>query len=136
MPSTSTSGLSLNLKAYDDHCASYPGAEMVIQWGNAHVWKVCGKVFAIASRWGKEDGEVPFEFRPVFKASDLSFQMLTEQDGLVAAPYMGRYKWVQMRDPGALSDDDLKAYVGASYDIIVGKLTKAQRAEISITKGK
>ncbi|MEM9733356.1 MAG: MmcQ/YjbR family DNA-binding protein [Pseudomonadota bacterium] len=117
----------MDLKAFDAHCASYPGAEMVVQWGNAHVWKVAGKVFAIASHWG-EDGDGASDFRPVFKASDLSFQMLTAQEGLVPAPYMGRYKWVQMRDPGALCDEDLMAYVGASYDMVVAKLTKAQRA--------
>ncbi|MEL7272318.1 MAG: MmcQ/YjbR family DNA-binding protein [Pseudomonadota bacterium] len=126
------SGRSLNvdLKAFDAHCAAYPGAEMVVQWGNAHVWKVGGKVFAIASHWGEDGEDIP-AFRPVFKASDLSFRMLTQQECLVVAPYLGRYKWVQMRDPGALSNEDLMAYVGASYDMVAAKLTKAQRRKLA-----
>lgn len=121
----------MDLKAFDAHCASFPGAEMVVQWGDAHVWKVAGKVFAVASRWG-EDGEDTAEFRPAFKASDLSFRMLTEKEGLVVAPYLGRYKWVQMRDAHALSDEDLMAYVGASYDMVAAKLTTAQRAGLGL----
>ena len=42
----------MTLDDYNGFCASLPGTTHVVQWGGAHVWKVGGKVFAIAG-WGE-----------------------------------------------------------------------------------
>jgi predicted DNA-binding protein (MmcQ/YjbR family) len=39
----------MRLEAFDALCASLPGATMVVQWGESHVHKVGGKVFAMAA---------------------------------------------------------------------------------------
>lgn len=118
----------MDLTTFDKYCASLPATEMVIQWGGAHVWKVGGKVFALATLWGKEtDG-----FRIGFKASDMAFHMLTEEPDIVPSPYLGRFKWVQLQSPDALDDTDVKAYVAAAHDLIVAKLTRAKRREIGV----
>jgi predicted DNA-binding protein (MmcQ/YjbR family) len=39
---------------YNNFCRSLPATTYVVQWGNSHVWKVGGKVFAIAG-WEKAD---------------------------------------------------------------------------------
>ncbi|MTI00311.1 MmcQ/YjbR family DNA-binding protein [Roseibium sp. RKSG952] len=112
---------------FDQFCASLPATTNVVQWGNASVWKVGGKIFAICSRWGT--GDHP---RYGFKCSDLSYDMLIQQDGLIPAPYLARAKWVQMETPGALSDEDLAAYISAAHRIIAAKLTKKLRKELSL----
>jgi predicted DNA-binding protein (MmcQ/YjbR family) len=48
-------------------CATLPKTTHVIQWGNAHVWKVGGKVFAIS---GWNQGQDAF----TFKASEIALR--------------------------------------------------------------
>jgi len=112
---------------FDDYCATLKGTTHVIQWGNASVWKIGGKIFSICVDWDKDEPE-----KISFKCSDLSYQMLCEQHGIIPAPYLARAKWVQVAEPGAMSDDDLKAYIEQAYKIISAKLTKAQRKTLGI----
>lgn len=118
-------------KEFDAFCGSLPATTHVVQWGNASVWKVGGKIFAICSRWraGDSDGEAE---RFSFKCSDLAYQMLIEEDGLVPAPYLARAKWVQVTRAGALCDDDLKQYITAAHQIISSKLTRKQRQTLGL----
>ncbi len=103
---------------------------MVVQWGGAHVWKVGDKVFALCAPWGEERDDK--SWKVVFKVSDLAFQILTEQSGIIAAPYLGRFKWVQIQDRSAMSDDDIKVYIEAAHEIIAHKLTRAKRSELGL----
>ncbi len=112
---------------FDAFCAKLTATTHVVQWGNASVWKVGGKIFAICSGWG--EGDFP---RFSFKCSDISYSLLTQQEGLIPAPYLARAKWVQMEKEGALSDDDLKAYIEAAHRIISGKLTKKTQKELGL----
>ena len=112
---------------FDTFCASLPAATHVIQWGNASVWKVGGKIFAICSAWNNET-----EQRINFKCSDLSFTLLTQQEGIVPARYLARAKWVCVENPDALSKDDIKAYIRTAHQLIAAKLTKKARAELGL----
>lgn len=112
---------------FDIFCGALPATTHVVQWGNASVWKVGGKIFAVCSSWG-EGAHAKFSF----KCSDLSYALLTQQDGLVPAPYLARAKWVQMERSGALPEEDLKAYIAAAHKIIAGKLTKKQRKDLGL----
>ena len=118
----------MNLAQFDDYCATLPATEMVVQWGGAHVWKVGGKVFALASRWGQSDNE----FKIGFKASDMAFRMLTEQPDIEPSPYLGRYKWVQLQTATALNQQDIKDYVALAHQLVVTKLTRAKRRELGL----
>lgn len=127
--------------SFDTFCASLPATTHIVQWGNASVWKVGGKIFAICSTWGQaqagktkaQAGEKKGD-RFSFKCSDLSYQILIEQDGLVPAPYLARAKWVAMEKANALSDDELKSYITNAHEIIVGKLTKTLRKELGLNQ--
>ncbi|MEE9313364.1 MAG: MmcQ/YjbR family DNA-binding protein [Rhizobiaceae bacterium] len=118
----------MNLDDFNKYCASLPATHTVIQWGGAHVWKIGEKIFAMASLWGKTEGE----FKIGFKASDMAFMMLTEEPNIAPSPYLGRYKWVQLQTSDALNDEDTKAYITAAYDIVCAKLTKAKRKELGL----
>jgi len=112
---------------FDAFCKKLPATTHVIQWGNASVWKVGGKIFAICSGWG--EGDFP---RFSFKCSDISYSLLTQQEGMIPAPYLARAKWVQMEEEGALSDADLKAYIEVAHKIIAAKLTRKQQKELGL----
>ena len=110
---------------YDAFCAGLPHTTHVIQWGDASVWKLGGKVFAIGG-WSNAS-----EFGVSFKCTPASFSVLSELPGLRPAPYLASrgLSWVQRVDPRSLNDDDLKKYLRRSYALVFDCLPKrTQRA--------
>jgi predicted DNA-binding protein (MmcQ/YjbR family) len=112
---------------FNDICSDLPATTNVIQWGNASVWKVGGKIFAICSSWGSAGDQ-----RINFKCSDLAYSLLIQEDGIIPAPYLARAKWVRVERQDALSDDDIKAYITAAHSLISAKLTRKQRIELGL----
>ncbi|MEH6547978.1 MAG: MmcQ/YjbR family DNA-binding protein [Sneathiella sp.] len=112
---------------FDTYSQSLPAVSNVVQWGNASVWKIGGKIFAICSHWGKGVDQ-----KISFKCSDLSFPILCEQEHIAPAPYLARAKWVQLTSDKAMKDEDIQAYIGEAYSIVSAKLTRAARKELGI----
>jgi len=112
---------------FDKLCGALKGTTNVVQWGNASVWKIGAKIFAICSHWG-EGGHDKISF----KCSDLSYTILREQDGIIPAPYLARAKWVQIETLDAMSEEDIASYIGQAYSIISAKLTRAVRKDLGI----
>ena len=113
---------------FDAYCSTLPQSTHVIQWGNASVWKVGGKIFAICSGWGGTNGD-----RISFKCSDLSYTMLTQEPGILPAPYLARAKWVQLEQPESLTGDEIRAYIATAHKLIVSTLTRKLRAELGLS---
>lgn len=110
---------------FNAFCRALSGTTHVVQWGNADVWKVGGKVFAIG---GWNDGEPAF----TFKVTPLVFEVLGEAAGIRPAPYLASrgMKWLQWYDAGGLSVDELKRHIELSYQLIFEALPKKKQAEI------
>ena len=117
----------MNRGDFNAYCKGFKGSSNVVQWGNASVWKIGGKIFAVCSTWGPGAAQ-----KISFKCSDISYQLLCEQDGIVPAPYLARAKWVQLQRPDAMEDEAVKTYIAAAYDIVAAKLTKAQRKALGL----
>ncbi|MDZ7824529.1 MAG: MmcQ/YjbR family DNA-binding protein [Ahrensia sp.] len=119
---------------FNAYCASLPATNHVVQWGNADVWKVGPKVFAIGG-W-QDAGDVdPYV---TFKVSDMAYDILKHQEGLRPAPYLASrgMKWIQRyRQDSAMSDADLRTYLNQSHKLIAQKLTKKLRAELGLRLG-
>jgi len=125
----------MRLSDFNRVCENLTGSTKVIQWGGAHVWKVGGKIYAIASIWGPnaKDKTLPEEgSRISFKCSDFSYQMLIEQQGIIPAPYLARAKWVQLQEQDAMNDEDVKLYITQAHEIISAKLTRKLREELGL----
>ncbi len=125
---------------FDALCKTLPATFMVVQWGESHVWKVGeagtsgkNKVFAMSTFWGDDDADAPTH-RLVIKVSPMSFEMLTQEDGIAQAPYMAKGQWVQVRDTSPLSDDDITAYIREAHRIMASKLTKKLQAELGLAE--
>src|SRR5689334_22467488 len=112
---------------FDKFCRALPKTTHVVQWGGASVWKIGGKIFAVCSNWGPGEGA-----KFSFKCSDMSYDLLRQQKGIIPAPYLARAKWVQIETARALSDKDLKAYIESAYRLVAKKLTKAKKAELGL----
>ena len=98
-------------------CLGFPGVTEQIQWGNHLLFKVAGKMFAIAS----------LEPAPVcltFKCSDESFAELTERPKIIPAPYLARAKWAALETSDAVTRDELQELLHTSYQLVFAKLPK------------
>lgn len=110
------------------HLLSLRGAELSIQWGDDHIFKVGGKMFA---------GMGPKERRPhgiSFKADEMSFHVLTKMRGITPARYLARAQWVSLDRLDRLPDKQLKAYLERAHAIVAHGLPKKLRALLGITE--
>ncbi len=112
---------------FDEYCRGLPHTTHVVQWGNASVWKIGGKVFTVGG-WNEDEAA----FCVSFKTSDTSFEILSEQPGCRPAPYLASrgMKWIQRTGTKTLSDADLKDYLAESYRIVGTGLTKKLQGEL------
>lgn len=116
-------GIDAEIRAF---LASLPGATLSIQWGDDHIYKVGGKMFAAMG------APSPKPQGMSFKASDDSFAILTKEDGIIPAPYLQRAKWVRIDRLTRLPKMELKAYLARAHAIVAAGLTKKARAELGI----
>ena len=121
-----------SLKACNALCAGLTGATHVVQWGDHDVWKVGGKVFAIAGT--AADGH----FSVSFKVSEMGFEALRDHPDCRPAPYLASrgMKWIQYYRGDEMSAKDLGELVTASYDIIAAALPKKTRAALGLLEVK
>jgi predicted DNA-binding protein (MmcQ/YjbR family) len=118
----------MNHKQFNSFCAALPATTYVCQWGGADVWKVGGKVFAIA---GWSDRSFP---GMTFKTTPLSYEILCEQPGLRPAPYLASrgMKWIQHFDKPGLADADLEYYLRQSYRLVALGLSKKKQRQLGL----
>jgi len=117
----------MKLDDFDALCRALPAATYVNQWGGSHVYKVGGKIFAIAAAFGPHQG-----YAYTFKVSEMSYELLIEQGMARPAPYLARAKWVQLTSGEAMSDRDLSAYIVQAHSLIAAKLTRAARKALGL----
>jgi predicted DNA-binding protein (MmcQ/YjbR family) len=104
-------------------CMSYPHATEQIQWGDDLVFKVAGKIFAVAPL-------SPAKVTLSFKVTPEEFADLTEQEGIIPAPYVARNQWIALEPSARLSAAELKRLLRQSYDLVVAKLPKKTQATL------
>ena len=114
---------------YDEvtrHLLALPGATLSVQWGDEHVFKVGGKMFAALG---------PKERKPHaiwFKTDDVSFHLLTRVRGITPARYLARAQWVSMDRLGRLTDKQLKAYLTKAHALVAARLPRKVRASFGL----
>ncbi|TVZ41129.1 putative DNA-binding protein (MmcQ/YjbR family) [Alteromonadaceae bacterium 2753L.S.0a.02] len=120
----------MNLLRYNEFCESLPATTHVVQWGDSHVWKVGGKVFAIAG-WAKSD-----DLAVSFKVSDNNYEILKDEPGFKPAPYLASrgMKWIQQLDTSGKKEDDLKYYIKESHRIVSMGLTKKLQKQLGLNQ--
>ncbi|MAY62314.1 MAG: hypothetical protein CML29_08885 [Rhizobiales bacterium] len=118
----------MDLQTYNDTCAALTGTHYVMQWGDAHVWKVGEKVFAMAREM--PDGAM----HVTFKASDMTWEVFCDAEGVRPAPYLASrgLKWLQRTDDSAMDDETLLGLLADSHRMAAANLTKKRRAELGL----
>src|SRR5450631_60594 len=106
------------------YCLGFPHSTENVQWGSDLVFKVDGKMFAVA----------PLEVAPVrlsFKCSAENFAELCERPDIIPAPYMARAQWVALKSLNAIPDDELRELLAESYRMVWERLTRKRREELT-----
>ena len=118
---------------FNAFCATLPGAQHVVQWGNSDVWKVGGKLFAVCG-WAGENGD---KDAFTFKVSDIAWEVLRDQPGIRPAPYLASrgLKWLQHYKSPGLSDNELEIHIRASYEMVRAALPKKTKAALGLPDG-
>ena len=93
-------------------CLSLPEATEDMPWGDDLCFKIRGKIFA---GMVLADGRFP---RLTLKVSPARFDELLEIQGIEPAPYVGRYKWVQLGNSNVLEAGELEALIRQSYEMV------------------
>ena len=118
----------MNFDALRALCLSLPNATENLQWEDELCFKIRGKIFAMVSL-----GSVPQ--RLIFKCDPEEFLELIENEGVVPAPYVGRYKWVMLEGLEVLSGSEIDRCIRKSY-AMVGAKTKPSRTRLKKIKQK
>jgi predicted DNA-binding protein (MmcQ/YjbR family) len=104
----------MSVESVQRFCLSFPHATENLQWGDDLCFKVGGKIFALLNL-----GAVPP--RLMFKCTPERFAELVEQEDIIPAPYLGRYKWVSLERMDVLPWTEVKGLINQSYEMVAAK---------------
>lgn len=102
-----------------------PGTVSDIKWDHHVCLNVGEKMYLITS-----PDLVPINAS--FKVSDEEFETLITREGFRSAPYLGRYKWVEIDDISRLSHSEWVEILNNSHHLIASKLPVGKQKEIGI----
>ncbi len=114
----------LTAKQLEQWCGRWPGVTRDIKWGGDLVFSVGGKMFVVTPLDGAEGGRLSF------KVEDERFLELTDQPGIIPAPYMARAHWISVIEPQRFATSELEAFIRQAYTLVRAKLTKKLQAEL------
>lgn len=117
----------MTLARFRTLCVAQPGATEQIQWGVDAVFKVGGKMFAVACT-----DHTAYPDAPVcsFKCDAEDFAAFVEREDVIPAPYLARAQWVALQRWDALSDREIGDAVTSAYRVVRAKLSKKVQAAL------
>jgi len=116
------SSIGISVAQIEALCSRWPGVTRDIKWGDNLVFSVAGKMFVMTHADGREGG------RLAFKVADERFLELTDQPGVIPAPYLARARWVCVTEPARFTTAELQALLLDAYATVRAKLTKKLQA--------
>jgi predicted DNA-binding protein (MmcQ/YjbR family) len=102
---------------------SLPHSTEEVLWGGDLVFKIGGKMYAVAAL-------DPAAVCMSFKCSPEEFAELVERPGIIPAPYSARYHWVALESEDALPRAEIKRLVKTAYNLVMAKLPKKKQAAL------
>jgi predicted DNA-binding protein (MmcQ/YjbR family) len=115
----------MNIDAVRNACLTLPGVTESVQWGDNLVFKVAGKIFAIANL-------EPDDVALCFKCTPEEFSELSERPGCRPAPYLARAQWIALESFDALPQREILRLIRLAYDLVVAKLPKKALAGLAL----
>jgi predicted DNA-binding protein (MmcQ/YjbR family) len=114
----------MNSEWVRNFCLALPHTTETVQWGPNLVFKIGGKIYAIAAL-------EPADHWLAFKCSPDDFAELVEREGIIPAPYLARAQWVGLQTEDAIATPELRRLLRAAYALVFAKLTRKLQRELS-----
>lgn len=106
-------------------CASFPGAAEDAPFGeDVAVFKVGGKMFALVLL-DTDPGRVNLKCDP-----DLAVELRARYAAVTPGYHMNKRHWNTVELDGSVDDDELRAMVHDSYELVLDSLPRRQRARL------
>jgi predicted DNA-binding protein (MmcQ/YjbR family) len=107
-------------------CNAKPGAAEDYPFGDeVAVFKVAGRMFALVSL-GPAPGSVSLKCDP-----DLAAALRTRYAAITPGYHLNKRHWNTVALDGSVPDEELLELIDHSYELVVARLTRAQRDELS-----
>jgi predicted DNA-binding protein (MmcQ/YjbR family) len=108
-----------------DLCARLPGAVEDYPFGDdVAVFKVGGRMFALVALEGSP-GSVNLKCDP-----ELALELRAEYSSVHPGYHQNKRHWNTVELDGSIEDDEFRAMIDHSYQLVVGNLTRAVRARL------
>ena len=116
----------MNTNNLEKYLSTLKGSEGSYPFGpEALVFKVMDKMFALVS----QQEEVP---RVTLKCDPVDAEVLTGQfKSVVPGYHMNKKHWITISLTGELDEEMLKGLIDDSYELVVSKLSKADKNKLS-----
>lgn len=112
----------MDIKIYRDYCLKKKGVTEEFPFGaSTLVYKVMGKVFTLA------DIE-PFERINLKCNPETALQLREMYEGVTPGYHMNKRHWNTVSIDGSIPDQKICQWIDASYELVVDKLSKKDRA--------
>lgn len=107
-------------------CAAKPGSVEDYPFGDEPaVFKVAGRIFALVSL-GATPGNVSLKCDP-----DAADGLRARYRAITAGYHLNKRHWNTVALDGSVPDEELLELIDHSYDLVVARLTRAQRRELT-----
>ena len=113
----------MTIKDLQNICNSLKGVTQDIKWEDHLCFNVGAKMFLITS-----PDKIPHSAS--FKAEPDDFETLCQREGIIPAPYLARYKWVQIDDINRLGPSEWQQYLAKSYSLVFNKLPSTVKKKV------
>jgi len=118
VPRSRKHGMAMDINELRKLCNAWPGVTESVKWEDDLVFSVASKMFVVTALRGPHKG------RMSFKVDTDRFLELTDQPGMIPAPYMARAFWISITEPERFGDAQARAFVRRSYELVRGGLSK------------
>lgn len=115
----------MDAKSLEALCGQWPGVTSSVKWEDDLVFSVAAKMFVVIGLRGPHKGRMSFKVDPD------RFLELTDQPGMIPAPYMARAFWISITEPERFPADEIRRYVRRSYELVRAGLSKKLQAKLA-----
>lgn len=105
--------------------SQFPGTTSDIKWDHHVCLNVGDKMYLITS-------PDAFPINASVKVSDDAFEEMISKPGVGIAPYLGRYKWVEIDDISRFPQTEWEEILFNSHRLIASKLSAKKKKELRI----
>lgn len=107
-------------------CTAKPGAVEDYPFGDeVAVFKVAGRMFALVPL-GAEPADVSLKCEP-----GLAVSLRDRYPGITPGYHLNKQHWNTVALDGSVPDEEVRELIDHSYDLVVARLTRAQRSQLA-----